>query len=169
VQFECAIGQLARAAVRPLDCLLWREGTVKRSRTVPGVLTVALAAALALSSGGGELSAQAAAVEAGTPDILLFTHVTCPYCADAKVWVEDLQRRMPGLTVRIRELSLDRQASADLQALARQVGVRSVSVPAWVIGGQVFMVGFGGPAVTGRQIERILNELGLPKKDGTAG
>jgi glutaredoxin len=114
--------------------------------------------------GAGALAAQTPGVER-TPDILLFTHVTCPYCAHAKGWVEELQRRTPGLTVRIHERSQDRGAGADLQLLARQAGVRSVSVPAWVIGGEVFLVGFGGPSVTGRQIERLLEELGLPKPD----
>jgi glutaredoxin len=142
------------------------ERSTRQRRAVPGVL--ALAWVLAVAVGAGDVTAQAQGQGqrevAGTPDILLFTHVTCPYCADAKVWVEDLQRRVPGLTVRIRELSQDRQAGADLQAMARQVGVRSVSVPAWLIGGEVFMLGFGGAAVTGRQIERVLEELGLPRR-----
>jgi glutaredoxin len=142
-----------------------RGGTVQRIRT-RAALAVTLAAVVgsALSPAGAvELAAQSRGVVERTPDILLFTHVTCPYCADAKRWVEELQRRTPGLTVRLRELSQDRQAGADLQVFARRAGVRSVSVPAWVIGGEVFMVGFGGPAVTGRQIERLLEELGLPK------
>jgi glutaredoxin len=142
---------------------------VHRIRT-RAALAVALAAVIggAFSpSGADELAAQTAGVIERTPDILLFTHVTCPYCADAKRWVEELERRTPGLTVRIRELSQDRQAGADLQVLARRAGVRSVSVPAWVIGGEVFLVGFGGPAVTGRQIERLLEELGLPKLNPT--
>jgi glutaredoxin len=131
-------------------------------------LAMALAAVMGgvfSPSGAGELAAQTSGGVERTPDILLFTHVTCPYCADAKRWVEGLERRTPGLTVRIRELSEDRQAGADLQVLARRAGVRSVSVPAWVIGGEVFLVGFGGPAVTGRQIEGYLKELGLPKSD----
>jgi glutaredoxin len=129
-------------------------------------LTVAMVIGAGISPAlAGSLAAQTEGVEERTPDILLFTHVTCPYCTQAKQWVDELQRRMPGLTVRIRELSEDPQAGPDLQALARQVGVRSVSVPAWVIGGEVFLLGFGGPAVTGRQIEGILKELGLPKPD----
>jgi glutaredoxin len=136
-----------------------------RTRTVLAVALAAVTVGAFAPSGAGELAAQTPGVNERTPDILLFTHVTCPYCTDAKRWVEDLERRTPGLTVRIRELSQDRQAGADLQVLARRAGVRSVSVPAWVIGGEVFLVGFGGPAVTGRQIERLLEELGLPKVD----
>jgi glutaredoxin len=139
---------------------------MQETGVLPAGLALALVAVISASLSApatGELAAQSAEIENGTPDILLFTHVTCPYCADAKRYVEALARRTPGLTVRVRELSQDRQAGADLQALARQAGVRSVSVPAWVIGGEVFMMGFGGPAVTGRQIERILEELGLPK------
>jgi glutaredoxin len=137
---------------------------MQRIVIVPAALAIFLAVTIGAAFSPpvtGGLAAQAQ--ELATPDILLFTHVTCPYCADAKRYVEVLQRRKPGLTVRVRELSQDRQAVADLQALGREAGVRSVSVPAWVIGGQVFLVGFGGEAVTGRQIERILEELGLPK------
>jgi glutaredoxin len=136
-----------------------------RTRVALAVALAAVTVGAFAPSGAGELAAQTSGVIERTPDILLFTHVTCPYCTDAKRWVEDLERRTPGLTVRIRELSQDRQAGADLQVLARRAGVRSVSVPAWVIGGEVFLVGFGGPAVTGRQIERLLEELGLPKVD----
>jgi glutaredoxin len=132
-------------------------------RTIRIVVALVLAVTGATSSGAGALAAQAPGVEERAPDILLFTHVTCPYCTEAKHYVQALQRRMPGLTVRVRELSEDPQAGADLQSLARRAGVRSLSVPAWVIGGEVFLVGFGGPAVTGRQIERYLEELGLPK------
>jgi glutaredoxin len=130
-----------------------------------GVLVAVLAALMAGAAppAAAPLPAQAQGVGDRYPDIILFTHVTCPYCADAKRWVEDLQRREPGLTVWVRELSQDRRAGADLQAMARSAGVRSVSVPAWVIGGEVFMVGFAGPAVTGRQIERVLEQLGLPR------
>jgi glutaredoxin len=119
--------------------------------------------------GSGALGAQAQGEPAGSPDILLFTHVTCPYCTDAKQWVEALQRRRPELTVEVRELTQDRRAAQDLQALARRAGVRAVSVPAWLIGGEVFLVGFGGPAVTGRQIERILGELGRVEEPPPAG
>jgi glutaredoxin len=130
-----------------------------------GILVAVVAALMASAAppAAAPLPAQAQGVGDRNADIILFTHVTCPYCADAKRWVEDLQRREPGLTVWVRELSQDRRAGADLQALARSAGVRSVSVPAWVIGGEVFMVGFAGPAVTGRQIERVLEQLGLPR------
>jgi glutaredoxin len=139
---------------------------MKGTGTGAAGILVAVLAALTVSvalPAAAPLLAQAQGVGDRYPDIILFTHVTCPYCADAKRWVEDLQRREPGLTVWVRELSQDRRAGADLQALARRAGVRSVSVPAWVIGGEVFMVGFAGPAVTGRQIERVLEQLGLPR------
>jgi glutaredoxin len=139
---------------------------MKGTLTRPARLVLALLAALAAHLAPPATAAvpgQEQGVEGGSADIVLFTHVTCPYCADAKRYVEDLRRRKPGLTVRVRELSQDHQAGVDLQTLARQAGVRSVSVPAWVIGGEVFLMGFGGAAVTGRQVERILEELGLPK------
>lgn len=125
-------------------------------------LVVALALVLA-PPWAGVVSAQVRAPDGEIPHIILFTHVTCPYCAHAKTYVEELASRKPGLTVWVRELSEDRQGLSDLTQIARQVGVRSPSVPAWVIGGQVFLTGFAGPASTGRQIEGILTELGLPE------
>jgi glutaredoxin len=130
-----------------------RSILTKGSMLVVGVMLLA----------GGLARVEAQGTEVVTPDIVLFTHVTCPYCTEAKRYVEELQRRTPGLTVWVRELSQDRRAGPDLEALARQVGVRSVSVPAWVIGGEVFLLGFGGAGTTGRQVERILEELGLPR------
>jgi cytochrome c biogenesis protein CcdA/glutaredoxin len=96
------------------------------------------------------------------PDIVVFTHISCPQCTEAKRWLAELQRREPRLLIQVRELTEDPRASGDLQQIGRAAGMPSPGVPAWVIGEQVFMVGFGGATSTGRQIERILAELGLP-------
>jgi cytochrome c biogenesis protein CcdA/glutaredoxin len=112
---------------------------------------------------------QTPAVEDRVPDVIVFTHVTCPHCTDAKLYLAELQRRQPQLTIWVRELTQDRRAGADLQDVARMAGVPSPGVPAWVIGGRVFMVGFGSPATTGRQIEEILAQLGLPPQTTAVG
>jgi cytochrome c biogenesis protein CcdA/glutaredoxin len=138
---------------------------MKAIRMVAGsgffALAVGLLAGLALVN-GGPVQGQAAGVEDRVPDIIVFTHITCPHCTDAKVYLAELQRRQPELRIWVRELTEDRRAGADLQDIARMAGVPSPGVPAWVFGGQVFMVGFGSAATTGREIERILDQLGLP-------
>jgi cytochrome c biogenesis protein CcdA/glutaredoxin len=124
-------------------------------------LMVGLLAGLA-SATGTPAQAQAAGVEDRVPDIIVFTHITCPHCTDAKVYLAELQRQQPDLRIWVRELTEDRRAGSDLQDIARMAGVPNPGVPAWVLGGQVFMVGFGTAATTGREIERILGQLGLP-------
>jgi cytochrome c biogenesis protein CcdA/glutaredoxin len=130
-------------------------------------LLVALTASLA-SASPSPLPAQVQEVEERVPDIIVFTHVTCPHCTDAKVYLADLQRRQPELRISARELSEDPRAGADLQDIARMAGVTQPGVPSWVIGGQVFMVGFGSPATTGREIERLLAQLDLPPRPAVA-
>jgi cytochrome c biogenesis protein CcdA/glutaredoxin len=122
-------------------------------------LAVGLLAAASLAS-GSPAHGQSQVLEDGVPDIIIYTHVTCPHCANAKDWLEDLQRRDPGVTIWIRELTEDPAAAADLWAAGRLAGMPSPSVPAWVLGGEVFLVGFDAPATTGRQIERTLTGLG---------
>jgi cytochrome c biogenesis protein CcdA len=124
-------------------------------------LAVGVLAALAFAT-GSPVQGQSQGVEDRVPDIIVFTHITCPHCTDAKIYLVELQRRQPDLTIWVRELTADRRAGADLQDIARMAGVPNPGVPAWVLGGQVFMVGFGNAATTGREIERILGQLGLP-------
>jgi cytochrome c biogenesis protein CcdA len=124
-------------------------------------LGVGMLAGLAFAN-GSPAQGQSRGVEDRVPDVIVFTHITCPHCSDAKIYLAELQRRQPELTIWVRELTEDRRAGADLQEIARVAGVPNPGVPAWVFGGQVFMVGFGGAATTGREIERILGQLGLP-------
>jgi cytochrome c biogenesis protein CcdA/glutaredoxin len=124
-------------------------------------LAIGLMAGLAPAN-GSSAQGQAQGVEDRVPDIIVFTHITCPHCTDAKVYLAELQRRQPELKIWVRELTEDRRAGADLQDIARMAGVPNPGVPAWVLGGEVFMVGFGTAATTGRQIEQVLGRLGLP-------
>jgi cytochrome c biogenesis protein CcdA/glutaredoxin len=128
-----------------------------------GIAALAPAAVLSfLASAVVAAPVRAQQPEEAIPDIVVFTHITCPHCTDAKEYLADLQRREPGLRIWIREISEDPRAAGDLREVGRAAGVPSPGVPAWVIGGQVFMVGFGSAATTGRQIEQLLQELELP-------
>ncbi len=148
-----------------------RKRTASRRWLVRRFLTAVALPLLIAGLGATQTHAQATAQEADerVPDIIIFTHITCPYCADAKVYLEDLQQRKPGLKVWVRELTEDRAASSDLRDIGRNVGVPNPGLPAWVVGGQVFLVGFGGPATTGRQIEDLLADMGLPPQAQRVG
>jgi cytochrome c biogenesis protein CcdA len=124
-------------------------------------LAIGLLAGLMLTA-ASPAGGQAPAGEDRVPDIIVFTHVTCPHCTDAKLYLSELQRRQPDLRIWVRELSEDPRAGANLQDIGRMAGVPNPGLPAWVLGGEVFMVGFGTAATTGREIERVLGQLGLP-------
>jgi cytochrome c biogenesis protein CcdA/glutaredoxin len=125
-------------------------------------LMLAAAAALLFFLPGPEpLAAQARGAQ---PDILVFSHYQCPYCQQAKRYLDDLQKRHPTLVIQVREMSEDRRASRDLQDLARAHGYQSAGVPAFHIGGRTLILGFDGGS-TPREIERALRRLGLPASE----
>lgn len=119
---------------------------------------------LALHTASAIVPGHALTAQEQFPDILVFTHITCPHCTAAKAYLAELQRRQPDLRIQIRELTQDTRAAVDLDAIARSAGVPNPGVPAWVIGGQVFMMGFAAAETTGRQIEDLLAEMGLPAR-----
>jgi cytochrome c biogenesis protein CcdA len=130
-------------------------------------LAIVWLAALTVTAASSAHGQGPAGVDRG-PDIIVFTHITCPHCTDAKVYLAELQRRQPDLRVWVREITEDPRAGADLQDIGRMAGMANPGIPAWVLGGQVFMVGFGSAATTGREIERVLGQLGLPPAAVTA-
>lgn len=145
--------------------------TASRAWSRAGLLAVLLVVVF----GGGPLASQPDSAgqqppaAERSPDIVLFTHIACPICESAKTYLEDLQERKPGLIIQIRELTEDPRAATDLEQIGRSAGEPSPGVPAWVIGGRYFLVGFGGASSTGRQIEGMLANLGLLPATGPPG
>ncbi len=72
-----------------------------------------------------------AAEPAPAEELQVFVRPGCPYCEAAKRFLPELQRSRPTLRIRIRDISEDRQALADLQNLADRFGMRPIGVPAF--------------------------------------
>jgi glutaredoxin len=114
------------------------------------VLAVVLAATAALA-----VSPEADDVPAA--DIEMFTREGCPHCAAARVFLDDLRRRRPGLRVAIQDVRQDPGARDRLIALAAQHGIEHLGVPAFLVRGRL-LIGFGNADTTGAELERLLDE-----------
>ena len=74
------------------------------------------------------LAALAVAAATGA-EIEVFVRPGCPYCAAAEHYLQELQRRRPGLQVRIRDVSRDAEALQELVELAHRSAIRPFGVP----------------------------------------
>jgi glutaredoxin len=88
-------------------------------------------------------------------EIEVFVREGCPHCADAKAFLEKLRAERPGLTVTVRDVGRDLGALARLEQLSAATPGRFVSVPAFVIRGEL-LVGFADEATTGARIRDLL-------------
>jgi hypothetical protein len=98
---------------------------------------------------GGVLYAPAAVPAAHEPGLTLhfFWAPNCPHCAEAKPFIEGLQRRYPRLQVREYEIWRQRDNFDLLLALAERHGGGFVSTPAMVLGDRLWF-GFN-PGIAG--------------------
>lgn len=124
-------------------------------------LTRLLAAVVLIMT--GTAAAEAQKPRPTQPDILVYSHYRCPYCQQAKRYLEELQRRQPELVIQVRELSEDPDAGPELQLLARAHGYQQSGVPAMLIGGRVLTLGFD-ERTSPAEIEQTLRSLGLPRR-----
>ena len=112
-----------------------------------------LLALLCLGAAGAEPPAPAAS----TPVALqVFVRDGCPHCADAKAYLDGLQRQRPGLHIVYRPVDTDPAARAELNALSRSHGAWPPGVPAFLAAGQL-IVGFESPETTGQQLLRLID------------
>jgi glutaredoxin len=105
-----------------------------------------------------------AAAGAPAKDVEVFVRPGCRFCGEAERFVQNLQRRRPGLQVRIRDISSDAEAFQELSELAHRHGIRPVGVPAFYLRGQL-IVGFVSAETTGKAIESLL-ERAAPASEG---
>jgi glutaredoxin len=89
------------------------------------------------------------------PTIEVFVREGCPYCAEAKKFLLELQSEFPELRILEREVSADPDALNDLRELAKTLPQQRIGVPTFRVGAKV-IVGFSGPEGTGRDIRRLL-------------
>ncbi|MBI5889784.1 MAG: NrdH-redoxin [Nitrosomonadales bacterium] len=112
----------------------------------------------------------AAAAPASVPaaDIEVFVREGCPHCAEAEIFLAQLQQQQPRLRIEIRDVSREPAALERLQRIAESHGNVQVRVPAFAVGGQL-IVGYSEEASTGKLIRDSLARAQPPdRKSATA-
>lgn len=105
------------------------------------------------------------AIAARCERVEVWSRSGCPHCIEAGRYLEDLQRRRPGVEVVTHDVERESGALAALQRLADRQHLAGTSVPTFAVCGTV-LVGFDGAATTGRRIEAILDGFD-PARIGT--
>lgn len=108
---------------------------------------------LCLGAAGAEPPAPAASTSVA---LQVFVRDGCPYCADAKAFLDDVQRQRPGLHIVYRPVDTDPAARDELNALSRAHGAWPPGVPAFHTAGQL-IVGFESPETTGQEVLRPID------------
>lgn len=114
-------------------------------RLVPSVITALLA--LLVAAGGAQ--------QARVPDLEVFVSWGCPHCAAAEPFIARLRRERPDLLIRVTDVADDRAARDRLVQLARARGITAVSVPAFLVGGDLIF-GYDPGGRTEREVRRRL-------------
>jgi hypothetical protein len=99
----------------------------------------------------------ASAATVTSAEMEVFVRPGCPFCEAAKGYLRELERRRPGLLVRIRDVSQDPEALQELLELAHRSGIRPVGVPAFYLRGRL-IVGFQSAETTGKDLESLLDQ-----------
>jgi hypothetical protein len=113
-------------------------------------------AAMALPAMSGPARAQEA--PATTPpavELEIFVRDGCPYCAQAKRFLEKLQAEQPGMVVTIRDIWRDPEALARLEKLVASTPGAGSGVPAIHVHGYL-IIGYGGDETTGVLIRQLV-------------
>ena len=88
-------------------------------------------------------------------DIEAFVREGCPHCARAEDFLAALKLERPQLRIVIRDVLREPAALERLKRIAENLGVATVRVPAFAVGGQL-IVGFSEDAATDRLIRSSL-------------
>ena len=97
------------------------------------------------------------------PALEVFVRDGCPYCADAKTFLDSVQRQRPGLQIVYRAVDSDPAAREAFNALSRAHGAWPPGVPAFHAAGQL-IVGFESPETTGPDLLRLLDASSAVRK-----
>jgi glutaredoxin len=116
-----------------------------------------VALVLALVGSGSAAAAQAPAPldEASAEALVVFVRDGCPYCAEAKLFLEDVARQRPSLGIVYRYVDRDPAAAEDLARIFRDANVWPPGVPTFVAGGRVF-VGFESAKRSGPEVLALI-------------
>jgi len=91
------------------------------------------------------------------PDLEVFVRAGCPHCEAAKLFLDELRRERPSLTIAIYDIAEDSAARHRLATLVAERGMTSVGVPTFLIGTEV-IVGFLSSDTTGAAIRARLDQ-----------
>lgn len=100
------------------------------------------------------LPIQAAPV-AGQVIINYFWGDGCPHCAEAKPFLDQLEKSKPNLEIRRYEVWGSKENAKLLSEVGQYLNVNVGGVPFFVIGDK-YVVGFGSAETTGKQIEQLV-------------
>lgn len=92
----------------------------------------------------------------GPPVLQVFVRDGCPYCSDAKTFLDGVQLQRPELQIVYRPVDTDSTARDELSALSRMHGVWPPGVPAFTAAGQL-IVGFESASTTGQEVLRLVD------------
>ncbi len=121
---------------------------------VSGLLRLALVIGLAVGTWALAQPAPAASAPAAAA-LEVFVRDGCPYCADAKAFLDGVQAQQPELRIVYRPVDRDPVARDALSALSLEHGAWPPGVPAFHAAGQL-IVGFESPETTGQELLRLL-------------
>lgn len=111
----------------------------------------------------------AAAAPGPSVELELFHREGCARCAEAQSYLAELQSERPWLHVTKWDVGRDAAARARLETLLAQHPGLLPGVPAFHVRGQL-LVGFGGPASSGRQLRALVDGEDASEEDaGAAG
>lgn len=83
----------------------------------------------------------------------------CPHCADARIYLQQLQQRYPDLNIHYHEVGSDPQALQELLRLSQQHGIEQPGVPSFLIC-NAFYAGYSTAAGSPEWIENQLFDPG---------
>ncbi|MCR4303384.1 MAG: hypothetical protein NUV63_04030, partial [Gallionella sp.] len=94
----------------------------------------------------------------GQPEVQLyfFWSLTCPHCTDAHPYIEAIPKARPWVRLHALELSRDAENVRLYRNMARQLGEKGASVPAWLFCGEMH-VGWESDETTGAMLRRRLD------------
>lgn len=96
--------------------------------------------------------------------LVVFVREGCPYCAEAKRFLETVARDRPWLRIDYRPVDRNAGAAEDLAHVFRQTNMWPPGVPTFFIDGQV-LVGFDDAARSGPVLVAMIDEAAPPPAD----
>ncbi len=101
-------------------------------------------------------------------DIDVFVRSGCPHCAQAELFLQGLKREQPAINIVIHDVVQEPSALQHLQSLAKQQGIGTVRVPAFMVGGQL-IIGYSDELTSGQLIRNALDKAQRPINQDTSG